>query len=992
MAQESYALDLQRPPLIRLQVAADARDGQVFVLLRLHHLVIDHESMETVFSEAVAFMEGRVHELPQPVPYRNHVAQVLMRSGAERMEREFFSRKLADVSETTAPFGLLDVYGDASQVDDAYEELDPALARRVRACSRRMGLSPAALFHAAWAVVLAHTSNQTDVVLGTVVLGRLQGGLGSRSIVGMFVNTLPIRLRLTGQSATGLVELAQQELVEVLEHEHASLAEAQRCSGIDGAAPLFTTLVNYRHSDVDVRSETVNVGGVRVLNGVSRTNYPIMLSIDDMKHGFLIGAQTDQRIDPRAITRYLRTALHSLVEALERAPEWSALELSVLPEEERHQVVEEFNATDAPIPDGQLVHGLFEAQVARTPHATALVYEGSSLSYAELNARANQLARALIDAGVGPDSLVAVLLERSTEMIVGLLAALKAGAAYVPLDPNYPKDRLLYMLHDAAPTVVLVHEKLQSLLPLTESTVISLDPEWSRFDSYSRNNVPVDESSARPQGLVYVIYTSGSTGRPKGTGMPHRAMVNLIEWHNHDLPLRSGQRVLQFTSLSFDVAFQEIFSTLCHGGTLVVIDDWVRRDASKLLEFIHGHGIERIFMPPVMLQSLAEAHAAASKDLTALRDVITAGEQLRVSREIVKLFQQSSDCRLHNHYGPTETHVVTALTLEGDPLEWPALPGIGRPIANSQIYVLDDRRRPLPLGAVGEIYIAGTGVARGYVRRGEMTAQRFVANPFDGGKGGRMYKTGDLGRWQSDGTLQYLGRNDDQVKIRGYRIELGEIEAQLAEHESVLKVVVVAVEDAPGRKRLVAYVTKNESGELDVDELRTYLKHRLPEHMLPAAFVVLDNLPLTPSGKVDRRSLPSPTMDAYAARDYEAPEDEIEKAVAEIWQSLLKVERVGRHDDFFDLGGHSLIATRVTARLRETLRADVPLRTVFDAPTLVQFADEVRVLLQPRQTSSTDAGASDLLQTLRRGVDEMDDEAVAAAIAALEAELGDGTR
>jgi amino acid adenylation domain-containing protein len=621
-----------------------------------------------------------------------------------------------------------------------------------------------------------------------------------------------------------------------------------------------------------------------------------------------------------------------------------------------------------------------------------LVYEGSSLSYAELNARANQLARALIDAGVGPDSLVAVLLERSTEMIVGLLAALKAGAAYVPLDPNYPKDRLLYMLHDAAPTVVLVHEKLQSLLPLTESTVISLDPEWSRFDSYSRNNVPVDESSARPQGLVYVIYTSGSTGRPKGTGMSHRAMVNLIEWHNHDLPLRSGQRVLQFTSLSFDVAFQEIFSTLCHGGTLVVIDDWVRRDASKLLEFIHGHGIERIFMPPVMLQSLAEANAAASKDLTALRDVITAGEQLRVSREIVKLFQQSSDCRLHNHYGPTETHVVTALTLEGDPLEWPALPGIGRPIANTQIYVLDDRRRPLPLGAVGEIYIAGTGVARGYVRRGEMTAQRFVANPFDGGKGGRMYKTGDLGRWQSDGTLQYLGRNDDQVKIRGYRIELGEIEAQLAGHESVLKVVVVAVEDAPGRKRLVAYVTKNESGELDVDELRTYLKHRLPEHMLPAAFVVLDSLPLTPSGKVDRRSLPSPTMDAYAARDYEAPEDEIEKAVAEIWQSLLKVERVGRHDDFFDLGGHSLIATRVTARLRETLRADVPLRTVFDAPTLVQFADEVRVLLQPSQTSSTDAGASDLLQTLRRGVDEMDDEAVAAAIAALEAELGDGTR
>ncbi|MBM0108856.1 amino acid adenylation domain-containing protein, partial [Steroidobacter sp. S1-65] len=581
----------------------------------------------------------------------------------------------------------------------------------------------------------------------------------------------------------------------------------------------------------------------------------------------------------------------------------------------------------------------FEEQVKLVSERTAVLHEGQSLTYEELNCKANQLARYLVRKGIGPDQLVAICIERSVEMVVGLLGILKAGAAYIPLDPNYPIERLQYMLEDAAPEVVLVQAKLKSTLPITRAEMIALDERWDEIAGYADSDLSPAELEVSASSLVYVIYTSGSTGRPKGTTMTHRSMGNLIEWHRRTYRAQPGQRVLQFAALSFDVAFQEIFSTLCTGGTLVLLNDEVRRDARALAELLRSQSIERLFVPPLMLQSLAEHCQATDIVPESLRDVITAGEQLRISPEISSFFKRLQGCRLHNHYGPTETHVVTALSLPEDAGEWPSLPSIGQPISNTQIYILDRQRQLAPIGVTGEIYIGGANVARGYLRRPALTAERFIADPFNEEPPSRMYQTGDLGRWRTDGSIEYLGRNDAQVKIRGFRVELAEIEAQLLRHSRVREAAALVREDSPGEKRLVAYVSPRANSSLNVEELRAHLQATLPDYMVPSAFVILQSFPLTPSGKLDRRALPAPQVEAYASEEYEAPQGEIEQTLARIWQELLQLERVGRQDNFFELGGHSLLATRAVTQINRLLDVDIKLRHVFEKPTIRRLAE-----------------------------------------------------
>ena len=479
----------------------------------------------------------------------------------------------------------------------------------------------------------------------------------------------------------------------------------------------------------------------------------------------------------------------------------------MLPEGERHRVLNRFNSTAEGYPAHRMVQELFEEQVRRTPDAKAVEHEGRCLSYAQLNCRANQLARYLVSQGVAADQVVGICMERGLDMVVGVLGILKAGGAYLPLDPNYPVERLGQMLEDAAPQVVLTETELVGVLPAGCAQVIALDEKLGQIAAYIDEDLRSEELGLSSENLVYVIYTSGSTGRPKGTAMRHRSVVNLIEWHRNTFGCAEEQRVLQFAALSFDVAFQEIFSTLCTGGTLVLLDEWIRRDAQALTELLTKQSIHRLFVPPLMLQSVAEYCKSADQVPQSLKDVITAGEQLRISSEIQDFFGRLAGCRLHNHYGPTETHVVTALTLVGDAKQWPALPSIGRPIANTRIYVLNGRMQPVPIGVAGEIYIGGANVARGYLNRPDLTEQRFVSDPYSSDPQTRLYKTGDLGCWREDGTLEYLGRNDDQVKIRGFRVELKEIEAQLARHEQVREAAVVVRQDTPGQKRLVAYVT-----------------------------------------------------------------------------------------------------------------------------------------------------------------------------------------
>lgn len=957
-------IDLRRAPLLRLQVTTEPRGGKWYALIRAHHVVCDHRSMQAIAAEVMALVEDRESDLPTPVAYRSHLAKAPTLSAAAASEA-YFREALGDVDESTAPFDLTDVQGDGDRVDQSRLVIEPALACMVRAQARRCSTTPAQLFHAAWALVVAHTSGRDDVVFGTVLPDTQRRGTKAREPLGMTVGTLPLRLKLRDMTARRLVLQTDASLEALILHEQTPLAAAQRCSGIKGNAPLFTTLLNYRHS-AELSAARLDAAGMRVIGrGEAWTNYPIAMIVEDCGDTFEVISQTDPVISAYRVAEYLSTAVRSLAEALDRAPQAPALELSVLPPSELHQLLCSFNDTEAGYPQEKVIHELFEEQVSRTPDAVAVVFEEESLTYAQLNARANQLARSLRSVGIDADHLVGLCVERSFAMVVGLLGILKAGGAYVPLDPTYPPERIQYMVEDAAPAIVLTQHRLKDLLRASQVELLVLDEQLVSPAAGDPVFLPPLDLSPAGHNLLYVIYTSGSTGRPKATAMPHRAMANLLAWHGRHLPLRPGQRVLQFAALSFDVAFQEMFTTLCGGGTLVLLDERVRRDARALLELLREKHIERLFVPPVLLQSLAEYSRMAGLAPTSLRDVIVAGEQLRISQQLIEFFK-AQVCRLHNHYGPTETHVVTALTLEGDPGEWPTLPPIGRPISNVQIFILNARRQPVPVGVVGEVYIAGANTARGYLNRPELTAERFVTNPFHPDPQARMYKTGDLARWRKDGVIEYLGRNDDQVKIRGFRVELGEVEAQLVRHPQVKEAAVIARENGTGEKRLIAYVTLRSECGASVDELNAHLTYLLPDYMVPSAFVVLNALPLTPSGKVNRRALPAPAAEAYAVRQHEPPQGEVETALAAIWSDLLGVGRIGRHDNFFKLGGNSISAVRLAVRVLEAFAAHLTAVSVFRYPLLREMAQVVEIsrfgerpLIGPRDQPQLASGTID---------------------------------
>ncbi|MBD0265517.1 MAG: amino acid adenylation domain-containing protein, partial [Tolypothrix sp. Co-bin9] len=520
-----------------------------------------------------------------------------------------------------------------------------------------------------------------------------------------------------------------------------------------------------------------------------------------------------------------------------------------------------------------LIHHLFEAQVLCSPTSIAIEFEGKRLSYQELNQRVNRLAHYLQVLGVQPDILVGLCLERSLELVIAVLAILKAGGAYLPLDPTYPAERLGFMLENAQASILLTQSHLCKDLSIQTTHRVCLD---SDEEAIAQNPITAPQNEATPDNLAYVIYTSGSTGKPKGVAMPHHPLVNLITWQWQNSTVGLNAKTLQYTPISFDVSFQEIFATLTTGGTLVLISEQTRRDPTSLLRFLNQAGIERLFLPFVALQQLAEVAQMESIIPTSLREVITAGEQLRITIAIAHLFSHLPQCSLYNHYGPSETHVVTAFTLTGSSQDWPALPPIGQPIANSQIYLLDSDLQPVPVGVTGELYVGGVSLAKGYFNSPELTAQRFVVSPFN--KCERLYKTGDLARYLADGNIEYLGRIDQQVKIRGYRIEPGEIETVLEQHSLVRQAVVVPRNDIPGERRLVAYIVAD-APATTVSELRQFLRSQLPEYMVPSAIMLLDKLPLTPSGKVDRQALPVPIY-GNNEENFVAPQTPTEIALA----------------------------------------------------------------------------------------------------------------
>ncbi|HEV3052104.1 MAG TPA: amino acid adenylation domain-containing protein, partial [Longimicrobium sp.] len=602
--------------------------------------------------------------------------------------------------------------------------------------------------------------------------------------------------------------------------------------------------------------------------------------------------------------------------------------LPLLPQAERRLVLEVWNGTAAPYPAESCVHELFERQAERAPGATAVVFGDARLDYAELNARANRLAHDLRARGVGPEVRVALCVERGPGMVAAVLAVLKAGGAYVPLDPSYPVDRLRYMLADSAPAVVLTQRAVaQALDGVLDGLgagvpVLELDaaaPAWA-----SRPETNPARGGLVPEHPAYVIYTSGSTGRPKGVLVPHRGLCNVAAAQQRAFGVGPDDRVLQFASLSFDAAAFEVVMALASGAALCLAPREELLPGPGLLALLRRHAVTTVTLPPSALAALPV------EDLPALRTITVAGEALPA--ELVERWGALH--RLWNLYGPTEATIWSTAAACADPAR---KPDIGAPIANVRVYVLDAALQPVPVGVPGELYIGGAGVARGYLGRPGLTAERFVADPFGGEPGARLYRTGDLGRWRPDGTIEFLGRNDFQVKIRGFRVELGEIEARLREHPAVREAAVAAREESAGDPRLVAYWAGGE--EVDAEALRAHLGERLPEYMVPAAYVRLETLPLTPNGKLDRKALPSPEGEAFVRHGYEAPVGAVEQALAEVWSEVLGVERVGRGDDFFELGGHSLLVVLAVSRIQQVLELEVDPATVFERPVLKDLAE-----------------------------------------------------
>jgi amino acid adenylation domain-containing protein/thioester reductase-like protein len=608
------------------------------------------------------------------------------------------------------------------------------------------------------------------------------------------------------------------------------------------------------------------------------------------------------------------------------------------------------------------IHEWFEAQVCQTPTATAVVFGSNSLSYQDLNQRANSLARYLRRLNVGPETLVGLCLERSLDMIVALLAILKAGGAYVPIDPSYPPDRNAFMLEDSQVSVLLTAQTLVAALPTHAAKFICLDTEW---DSIAQENSLNLEPLATADNLAYVIYTSGSTGNPKGVAMPHGALVNLLAWQLSDFKVPTA-RTLQFTPLSFDVSFQEIFSTFAGGGTLVLVNDAVRRNPETLLQYISVQQIERLFLPFVALQQLAEVAQKQHLDFS-LREIITAGERLKITNSIAKWFSYLKNCTLTNQYGPSETHVATSHTLEEAPEDWPMLPPIGRPIANTQVYLLqvrlhrtNDPIQLAPSDKPGEIAICGAALAQGYLNQPALTDSKFIANPFSDEPDAKLYCTGDLARYLPNGTLEFIERLDSQVKIRGVRVELGEVEAVLAQHLGVMQVAVIPRVDLSDHRTLAAFIvsnqgcSENESRQLLLD-IRDYLRRKLPNCMIPTAFMFVEQLPLTPSGKVDRRALSNLDQEWMPLNpDFVPPRTPVETRLAEIWAQTLGIRQIGIDDNFFEMGGDSLRAVQLIFHVREAFKVELPMVALFDAPTILKFSEAVNSALASHPVATSD--------------------------------------
>ncbi|MCC4598284.1 amino acid adenylation domain-containing protein [Xanthomonas campestris pv. phormiicola] len=923
-------MPLQQAPLLRAHIVHDAGRDRWLLGLQHHHLVMDHTTLELAMAEIQACLAGRQDSLPTALPFRDFIAHAQL--GVRQSEHQaFFTEMLADIDAPTAPFGLPARAEASIDSEHAHLQLSQTLAHGLRAQAARLGVSVASLFHLAYALIVARSSGHDTVVFGTVLFGRMWAGDGADRVLGMFLNTLPLRLDCDGTGVAEAIHEVQHRLARLLRHEHAPLALAQRCSGVQPPAPLFTAVLNYRHAG-DGRAADSGADhaweGIESLSVQERTHYALLLSVNDHGDagGFSLDVQAMPRVGAQRAGRMMLQALAALDSALRLAPATPLHALDVVPQ---WDIAAPRAPDPAPLtaPPAYCVHQLFEQQVARSPQADAVLSGDRALSYAQLNAQANRLAHHLIALGAGPDTRVALCLERGPEMMVGVLAILKAGAAYVPLDPGYPAQRLAFMLEDSAPHCVLSHTALRALLPRGKVPLLWVDDSSAWAQQPDHNPDPAAQALG-PHHLAYVIYTSGSSGRPKGVMVQHNAVVNLWQaLHRvvHADAASAPLRVSLNASLSFDASVK-MWVQLLSGASLAIVPQAVRLDGEALLAWMRRSRLDVLDCTPAQLQLLLDS-GLLDAPAGAPEKILIGGEAIPPA-----MWQRLSECAhiaFFNVYGPTECTVdVTVAAIQSDD----ALPTLGRPLANVRLSLLDRRLRPVPVGVVGELMVGGVQVARGYLHRPGLSAERFVPDPFADRPGQRMYRTGDLARWRADGVLEFLGRNDDQIKLRGFRIELGDIQAALRRCEGVREAVVVARDDGHGDVRLVAYWVGDASASAG-DSLRVQLSAQLPGYMVPTTYLQLDALPLNANGKLDRQALPLPQAAVPVADDYVPPANAIERSLAKLWASVLGPRRIGRGDHFFELGGHSLSVVRLIAAARRS-SFELTVQMVYDSPTL----------------------------------------------------------
>ncbi len=948
--------DLKRGPVLRAHLFVRSTH-QYFLLITAHHIAVDAGSMDVLTQDLRKFY-NREPLRPLSFQYSDYVRwqmEMLASPRGDQLWQHWQKQLSGELPVLDLPTDrrrpAVQTYRGATHSFVLNEDITRSLKEVAKYNHATLYTTVLAAFD----VLLYRYTGQGDISVGSPMAGRGQAGF--TGIVGYFVNPVVMRVNLSGDPRfKAFLAHVRQTVLAVFEHADYPfplLVERLHPDRDPSRSPLFQSAfvwINYRQkseieegpactSNPSMASIDTPKLELELFGGGQRgSEFDLVMSICEEEKSLAVQWRYNTDLFEAATMARMSDHFETLLEGIVADPEQRISAIPMMTDSERRQLLVEWNESNRDYRSESCLHELIEEQVERSPATAAVVFEGSQFTYRELNIRANRLARYLRLLGVGPEVFVGLCLERSLELIIGILAVLKAGGVYVPFDPAYPKERLAFMFADAGVATLVTQHKFVAGLPAHSATVVCLDTDWNIIEGQSEEN---PESNISPENLAYLIYTSGSTGTPKGVMVPHRGLCNVSQEQIRQFEVKPGMRVLQFASLSFDASIFEIVMALSSGATLWMAPLDSLLPGSTLIRLLQDQAINIVTLPPSALAALP------IQNLPDLRTILVAGEACPPN--LVENW--SSSCRFFNLYGPTETTIWASMV---ECFPGGGIPSIGRPIANTRIYILDRYMQPTPIGVPGELCIGGVGVARGYLNRPELTEEKFIPDPFCDQPGARIYRTGDLARYLADGNIELLGRIDHQVKVRGFRIELGEIEAILREHPALRDAVVLAREDVPGDKRLVGYVVAANPFPT-TGELRSFLQRKLPDYMVPGVFVFLEALPLTPNQKVDRRALPAPdTARPELASAFVAAESGVEKTLAKIWRAVLGVERVGIHDNFFDLGGHSLLLAKVHSQLQTALGHEVAMIDLFRYSTISALAKYLSNA--PQQDSLKESG------------------------------------